>query len=267
MKKYIFSVIFILMSLIIILLPKDNITKKYEIEYEMIDYKEYIYVYYVDNGKLIGIPIEVTNNDKFILIETVFKYLTEKSNSVIYETYLEVNSKLTSYEIRGDNIYLEVNDIFLDLKDKKTLLGLSQILYSYKELGYKEVFILNDGKIIEQMHNVVLYHGLNELPVNLLNNTTSINTKVIKITYYYKNNTKSFVNYIVDYNEDESTVVLSKLIEFINSEYNINLKLIDFNKYNYVMSLRLSCEEKDVLIVKKIISDNLNIEKENIIIE
>ena len=266
MKIYVFSILLLLSSLIIVLLPKDIITKNYETEYEIINSKEYIYVYYIDNKKLVGIPVEVEVEDRFLLIDVVFKYLTEKSNSVFYATNLNLNSKLLSYDIRGSSIYLEVNDPFLDIKDEDTLLGLSQLLYSYKELGYKEVYILNNGEVIKQMSNVILYNGLIELPVNLLSNTSSSDSKTIKIIYYYKNNTKSFVNYIVDFNEDETTFILNKLIEFINKEYNSNLKLIEFKKNNYIMSVRISCNESDTKIIKSLISHNLNIKEENIII-
>jgi hypothetical protein len=97
MKKYMFLVIFILSTLLILLIPKDIITKNYEIEYEIINPKEKIYVYYIKEGKLIGVPIE-EDGDKFQKIDMVFKYLTEKSNfvSTIYNTNLNLSSKLLS---------------------------------------------------------------------------------------------------------------------------------------------------------------------------
>ena len=188
MKKYIFFTVFILSTLIILLTPKDIITKEYKIEYELIENKDYIYVYYVSDERLVGVPIYSKEKDKYKLIDLVFKYLTEKSNSVglEYQTLLNLNSKLLSYELRGKDIYLEIDDNFLNIKNEVTLLALSQLLYTYKELGYKEVFIEHEGEILDQMSSVILYDGLNELPVNLIANTSSVNSKTIKITYYYK---------------------------------------------------------------------------------
>ena len=108
------------------------------------------YVYYVKDNKVIGVPIEKKNNDKYELIDLTFKYLTEKSNSVSidYNTYLNLNAKLSSYEIRGSDIYLEVSDNFFKINNKDILFALAQVLYSYKELGFRDVYITKDKKII-----------------------------------------------------------------------------------------------------------------------
>ena len=269
MKKYIFFVVFILSSLIILLIPKDIITKEYKIEYELLELKKHVYVYYVSDDRLIGVPIYTDESDKYKLISIVFQYLTEKSNSVEQEfnTFMNLNAKLLSYEIRNNDIYLEVNDSILNIKKENTLLGLSQLLYTYKELGYQEVYIVNNGVILEQMSNVILYNGLNELPVNLISNTSSINSKTIKITYYYKDNKKSFMNYIVNFKDDEVEFTLNKLVEFVNKEYQSNIKLISFAKDNKDMNIKLSGSDKELKLIKSLVAKNLNIKEENIIID
>lgn len=259
MKKYMFLVIFILSTLLILLIPKDIITKNYEIEYEIINPKEKIYVYYIKEGKLIGVPIE-EDGDKFQKIDMVFKYLTEKSNfvSTIYNTNLNLSSRLLSYEIRNNDIYLEVNDHFLNIKQANTLLALSQVLYSYKDLGYDEVYILHKGEIIKEIYSVVLDGGLKELPVNLMSNTTSYNSKTIKITYYYKNGTKSFLNYIVNSNVNDLEFKVEKLIDFYNLEYDCDIKLLYITKDIKAIYLVLNGSDHDLAILKSLIGKNID---------
>ena len=263
-----FITLFILTSLIILLLPKDIITKKSEIDYEVIKEIEAKYVYYISDHKLVGVPIITEDVNKYELITLVFKYLTEKSNSVAkkYHTALNLNTKLVAYELRGDDIYLEVTDNFLQIEKEITLLALAQVLYSYKELGFSEVYITNNNKIIDQMADVVMLSGLDELPVNLDISSTSHNTKKVKITYYYKDNTKTFINHIINQNEDELAFTLNKLIKFINEEYKMSVSLIDYKKGTHYLTVNLSCKDEDIEIVKRIISKNLNIKPENIII-
>lgn len=266
MKKYMFCTLFILTSLVILLLPKDIMTKKQEIDYEILEEKAPLYVYYVNNNKIYGVPIECREENKYKLIELAFKYLTEKSNSVdeIYYTCLNLNTKLVSYEVRKNDIYLEVTNNFLEIKEGNVLFALAQVLYSYKELGFDEVYITNNGKIIEQMANVILYDGLDELPVNLDVSTLSHNTKTVKIVYYYKNQTKSFVNHIINFNEDELAFTLKKIIDFVNKEHNTDIKLIQFQKTAQFLTVDLSCKEEDEVIIKKILMNNLNINETNI---
>ena len=162
MKKYLIFIIFILFLLVILLIPKDFKNKDNEIYYEVINEKEVFYVYYIKDNKVIGVPIERLNNDKYELIDLTFKYLTEKSNSVdiYYNTYLNLNAKLSSYEIRGADIYLEVSDNFFKIDNEDILFALAQVLYSYKELGFSDVYITKDKKIISNMNNVVMYDGI-----------------------------------------------------------------------------------------------------------
>ena len=183
MKKFIFGTILLLSSISILLLPKDIIPKNYEIEYEVIETKKTSYIYYLEQDMLVGVPVEIAEVNKFKLIEIVFKYLTEKSNSVnpVYHTCLKLNAKLLSYEIRNNDIYLEVTSNFFEIDDKDVLYALAQVLYTYKELGFTEVFITKDNQIIKQMADIILYNGLTELPVNLDVSTSSNQTKIIKI--------------------------------------------------------------------------------------
>ena len=268
MKKYLFFIIFILFLLVILLIPKDFKNKDNEIYYEVINEKEVFYVYYIKDNKVIGVPIERLNNDKYELIDLTFKYLTEKSNSVSvdYNTYLNLNAKLSSYEIRGADIYLEVSDNFFKIDNEDILFALAQVLYSYKELGFSDVYITKDKKIISNMNNVVMYDGIDELNVNLDIISTKYETKNVKIIYYFEDNSKLFINHIIDFHEDEVTFKMKKIIEFINKEYKTDITLNNYKMTKYTITVDLNCKEKDIEIIKKLLSDNLNIKKDNIII-
>lgn len=269
MKKYIFITLFMLASLVILLLPLDIITKNNEIDYELIKEAEPTYVYYVSNNQIVGVPIKFDEKNKYELIDAVFKHLTEKSNSVArqYHTKVNLNSKLLSYELRKDDIYLEVTDNFFEIDEEDILFALAQILYTYKELGFDEVYVTNNGKIISQMGDVVMVDGLNELPVNLDVSTTSYDAKIVKITYYYADNSKTFINHIINQNEDELSFTLNKLINFLNKEYKTNVELHSFTKDPYYLTVNLKCAEKDSHIIKQTIGKSLNIKEENIKIE
>ena len=227
-----------------------------------------MYVYYVKDGNIIGIPLEA-QKDKYENISLAFKYLTEKSNiaPVSYQTNLNLNSKLVSYEIRNNDIYLEVSDEFLSVKPSNTTLLLSQVLYTYKEMGFDEVYILNKGEIIKEMSSVVLANGLTELPVNLIADTTSHNSKTIKVTYYYKNSSKFFINYIVNQDTDELKFKIEKLIEFYNNEYDMNLRLKNVIKDKNYLSIELEGNIKEVEILKELIKKNVDIKNINISVE
>lgn len=265
-KKYIFGVIFILIIVIIILLPKNIIPKEIEIDYEIIKEKEVNYIYFLEDETVVGIPFYDLEKNKYTLIEEIFKYLTEKSNSVSkeYHSELNLNSKLISYELRGDDIYLEVSDDFF--KIDRPLLALAQVLYTYKELGFGEIYIMNNGSVTQQIENVVLYDGLSELPVNLEFTSNQSETKIIKITYYYRDGRKLFINHIVNSSEDEIKYKITKILSFINKKNNIDVKLLELVKNDDVLQLEISCNEKDVFLVKKILMENLKIKDEDILV-
>ncbi len=268
MKKYMFLIVFILFLSIILLLPKDIMNKNNKIDYEIIKDNELLYVYYVTDNKVVGVPLDKDGADKYELIELVFKYLTEKSNSVDkkYHTLLNLNTKLLSYELKAKDIYLEVSDNFFDITKEDTIFVLAQILYSYKELGYEEIYIISDGKILSQMGDVVMIDGLFELAVNLDILSTTYQTKKVKITYYYEDGSKMFVNHIINLGENEMEFTLKKLISFVNKEYKTNVELIDFTKSNYFLVVNLSCRQSDIDTVKSLISKNLGVKEENIVI-
>jgi hypothetical protein len=257
-----------LTSIVILLLPRDIITKNYEIEYDVVKKQNTLYVYFIDDNNVVGVPIETLEDNKFKLIELAFKYLTEKSNSVDakYHSCLKLSAKLTSYEIRGDDLYLEVTSNFYDIKETDTLYALAQVLYTYKEFGFNEVFLTSDNIVIKQMADVILYDGLSELPVNLDIASTSPKTKVVKIVYYYQDKTKSFINHVINLDEDELEFTINKLIDFVNKEYNTNVKLIDFEKNKFYITVNLKCDNQDSLIIKELLMKNLNIKENNITI-
>ena len=268
MKKYMCITVSILFLLIILLLPKDIIPKKIEIDYEVIKQDTPVYIYYVKNENIIGYPIHIEEKNKFKLINIVFTYLTEKSNSVSKEYHSELNlsSKLLSYDIRNNDIYLEVSDDFYKIKDEDTILALAQVLYTYKELGYDEVYLTKDGKIKSQMADVILYDGIKELAVNIDMKNTSSSTKTVRITYYYKDKTKGFINHIINKNEDEISFKLKKLIEFVNKEYKLDVKLVNIIKTDEFLNINLTCSSNDTMILKELLIKNLSVKEHNIII-
>ena len=268
MKKYMLYTISILFLLIIILLPKDIIPKKYEIDYELIKEENIKYIYYVKEENVYGYPVVIEESNKFKLIPIVFSYLTEKSNSVSkeYHTKLNLNSKLVSYEIINNDIYLELSNEFYNMKKDDAILALAQVLYSYKEMGFDEVYFKKDGKIESQMASVILSNGLKDMAVNLDMANTTNKIKTVKIIYYYKDKTKGFINHVINSNEDETTFKLQKIIKFINKEYKVEVKLLNVSKTDTDLTIYLNCNEKDLPIVKKLLIKNLGIKEENIVI-
>lgn len=150
MKKYLFLTLLCLFTIIIILIPKDFIPDSGEIEYEIINEKEKYSIYYINDENLISIPLVNKDTDKYELIFEVYKYLTEKSNSasIDYITCLNLNSKLLTYEIIGNHLYLDVTDNFLDIPDDYITFAYAQLYYSYKEIGYSKVYVRINGQII-----------------------------------------------------------------------------------------------------------------------
>lgn len=238
------------------------------INYELIKEDEVMYVYYIHEEKVIGYPIKTNEKNKFTLIDLAFKYLTEKANSIDEEYYsmLNFNAKLLSYSIRNDSIYLDVNEAFFDIKEDTAINVLSQVLYTYKELGYQKVYVLKNGLIINQIEEVILTNGMEELAVNLDMSNTTKDTKIIKITYQYKDKSKGFINHIVNKSEDEVSFKLNKLVNFINKEYDCNVKLLSYKRVNLDIIVYLSSNDKDIEIIKKMLVQNLKISQENIII-
>ena len=150
MKKYLFLALLSLFIVVIIIVPKDFVPKSDDIDYSLIENEEKIDVYFVRDKEIIGIPLLKKQEDKFEMIFDVYKYLTEKSNAVYleYRTCLNLNSKLLTYEIIGDDIHLNVTENFLDVKEEDLTFFYAQIYYSYKELGFKEVYIKINGQNI-----------------------------------------------------------------------------------------------------------------------
>lgn len=265
-KKYIFIVLVGLLTIVILLIPKNIIPKEIKIEYEMINEKQTRYIYYLEDDIVVGVPFYNLDGNRYVLIEEVFKYLTEKSNAVAKEYHSELNlsSTLESYEIKGDDIYLEVSDNFFLIDNP--LLALAQVLYTYKELDFKEVYIINNGLVIEQIENIVMYDGLVELPVNLDITSNTKKTKLIRITYYYKDGKKIFINHIVNSDEDEISFKINKILNFINKENKTNITLTNLIKKDNHLEIYLSCSENDIKIVKQILLKNLKISEKDIII-
>ena len=158
MKKYIFAVILILSCLLIVLIPK----KQPELSYEYLEETAKITVYYVSDNKIIGVEMKKVSTNKYEAIEEVFLYLTANANSSNYSSYLNLSTRLVSYEIRRDTIYLNVSNDFFRVDEENVNLLLAQILYSYQELGYKEVYLKSDDKIKtingKKYNRIIDYH-------------------------------------------------------------------------------------------------------------
>ena len=142
----------------------------------------------------------------------------------------------------------------------------AQVLYTYKDLGYSEIYITKELKVVNNMADVILNNGLDELAVNINVESNTYETKNVKIIYYYQDNSKTFTNHIINASEDELTFKLKKIIEFINKEYKSNISLVSYQRSKYFLTVDLECDEEDVVIIKKLIKDNINVKEENIII-
>lgn len=266
MKKFIFSTIFILSTIITILIVNIFIPKKTIITYELIEEENTNYIYFVSGDILVGLPIKTPNKTKYELIEEYFLYLTSKSNSVSkeYHTKLVLSSTLISYEIQNDDLYLEVSDNFFNIKEEDIKYVFGQILYSYNELGYKKIYLKKGNEIVKEMGDIVLYNGLNDLSINVINTSNSINQKRVKIIYYYKNNTKTFINYFINESLDENTFKLNKIIEFINTEYSKNITLNNFYKTDKELIVDITCNDSDIKLIEKLLFNNFEINKSDI---
>lgn len=260
MKKYMFGVISLLMAVVLFLLPNNLFGNRIKINYELEKEKEAIFIYYVVENEIIGVPIYNISTDKYTQIKEVFMYLTEKSNGVNekYETYVNLNTKLISYDVIHDSIFLEINDSFFVMDEEDTNYTLGQILYTYQDLGFKNIFLKYEGKIVEQVNSIPIYNGINNLAINISYKANSINTKTVKVIYCYKDYSKSFINYIINSNEDNMSFILEELIQFINDEYEYNVSLISYKNTNNYLNLSLKINESEEKIVKKIINENIN---------
>ena len=266
MKKYISIVILTLSTVITILIFDLFITNKKEISYELIQNDSYKYVYYVKDDELIGVPIKMENMSKYELIEVYFEYLSSKSNSVSkeYHTKLVLSSTLLSYEIKNTDLYLEVSDNFFDISSEDITYAIAQIVYSYQEIGYEEIFLIHNKEVVKEMGDIILYNGVSEVAINIQTIATSINRKKVKISYYYKNNTKTFINYFINENQDETTFKLNKIIEFLNTEYMTNITLDNYFKTDDELIIGITCQESDIKLIEKLLFNNFEIDKDNL---
>lgn len=257
LKKYIFAVFLILICLTVIIIPKE----KTDLTYEYLEEKETIIIYYVSDEQVIGINMPKTSSNKYMLIEEAFAYLTSKANTSNYASCVNLSTKLISYEIRNDAIYLNVTSDFYRIDDSKVDLALAQILYTYKNLNYKKVFIKIDDVLVEQVGNCNLANGiLDNLNINYEVVSKTMENKTIRIDYLFQNKNKLFINYLVDKDTDEVRFKLEKIIEFINLEYKTDLKLISFNKTDFKITIILDGSETAFKILKELLTKNLDLE-------
>ena len=259
MKKYMISVISILFVIVLFLLPTNIFKNKIEITYELEKEKNITYVYYGLEGEIVGVPIYDISSNKYTQIKEVFMYLTTKSNYINekYETYLNLNAKLVSYEVLNDDIYLEIDNSFFKIDNNNTNLVLGQILYTYQELGFKNIYLKHNGNILSQVNSIPTYNGINNLAINVLYKANSTNTKTVKVIYSYKDNSKGFINYIINSDIENSLFITNELIEFINLEYDYNVSLISLKRVNNYIDLKLKILDNEKEITKKIINENL----------
>lgn len=257
LKKYIFAVFLILLCLIVIIIPKE----KTDLSYEYLEEKETVIIYYIDNEQIIGINMPKTSSNKFMLIEEVFAYLTSKANTSSYASYVNLSTKLISYEIRNDFIYLNLTNDFYRIDDSKVDLALAQILYTYKNLRYEKVFIKVDDVLVEQVGNCNLANGiLDNLNINYEVVSKTMENKTIRIDYLFQNKNKLFINYLVDKDTDEERFKLVKIIDFINFEYKTDLKLIGFEKTDFKITVMLEGDKKSFKVLKELLTKNLDFE-------
>ena len=267
MKKYVFIVLFLLVLSIIILFPRDFDNKNIKIDYEIIEEKTPNYVYFVKDDKVYGLDLILNSKSKYELIEEVFLYLSEKSNSVSEEYYtsLNFNTKLLSYSINQNNLFLEVSSDFFNTSKEDSKYALAQIYYTYKELGFNDIYITYNGKILDTFHDNILTNGINVLNTNLIDLSTSKNKSMVEVIFYYLNDTKCVMNYVVNENLDLIEFEIEKIIEFMGDECDINIILIDLKHNEDYIDLTLKIDEKDRLKIEKIIKENFTNIKINFI--
>ena len=257
LKKYIFAVFLILICLIVIIIPKE----KNDLTYEYLEEKETVIIYYIDNEQVIGINMPKTSLNKFTLIEEVFEYLTSKANTTYYASYVNLSTKLISYEIRNDAIYLNLTNDFYRIDDSKVDLALAQILYTYKNLSYEKVFIKVEDFLVEQVGNCNISNGiLDNLNINYEVVSKTMENKTIRIDYLLQNKNKLFINYLVDKDTDEVSFKVEKIIEFINHEYQTNLKLNSFDKTDFKITIMLDGDTKSFEVLNELLTKNLDFE-------
>ncbi len=256
LKKYFLAVFLILFCLIIIVIPKENP----EISYEYLTEGKTMRVYYVDDEQVVGILLPTINDNKYLMIEEAFTYLTSKANSTSYKSCVNLSTTLVSYRLQNDDIYLDVSDDFFRINQTEADLALAQILYTYQSLGYDNVFLMQNNQIIEQLGNSVLKDGIQDnLLVNYEVASSSMNNKTLRIDYEYANQNQTFINYLVDKDIDEVEFKINKIISFINREYETEIKLINFDYNNEKLNLMVEAKSEDLLILKNLLLKNLQL--------
>ena len=251
-------IIVLLFIITLLLLPMNSIFKTIKINYELKDEANKTYIYYSSNNEIIGVANYNISNNKYERIKEVFQYLTEKSNSVSekYQTNLNLNSKLVSYEVVSNDIFLEVNEHFFDIENSKALLVLTQINHSYKELGFNDIYLKFNGKILDDFFAIPTYNGIKNMATNVVYLASNTDTKTVKVIYINSDNTKTFVNYIINNNVNNVDFILKQLTQFTKEEYNLELRVVSYVlKDNYVVFNFIS-DEMDEKLIKEIFDQN-----------
>ena len=84
--------------------------------------------------------------------------------------------------------------------------------------------------------------------------------KTIRIDYLLQNKNKLFINYLVDKDTDEVSFKVEKIIEFINHEYQTNLKLNSFDKTDFKITIMLDGDTKSFEVLNELLTKNLDFE-------
>ena len=75
-----------------------------------------------------------------------------------------------------------------------------------------------------------------------------------------QNKNKLFINYLVDKDTDEVSFKVEKIIEFINHEYQTNLKLNSFDKTDFKITIMLDGDTKSFEVLNELLTKNLDFE-------
>lgn len=261
MKKCYLVFIVLLVFISLSLLPRK---KEIKINYELIKNENKIVIYYVYDDKLFGVPI-LSYSDKYQMIEDAFSLLTNKSNMAPlgYNSKLIPSSKLESYEIFNNDLFLDFSNDFYRAKKEDINLVLGQIYYTYLELGYDNVYIVEDGVLVDFIYDAYIANGIGKkLMVNLDIQTPLPASKTISVFYLYPNNTITFTKYLVDENTDEFEFIINKLIKFINKRYGYNIVLDEFKVIDGKMYLTLSNGKADKDILEQFLLINFELEED-----
>ncbi len=159
MKAKIIIPLFIIVSVFLVRLSvvKDKV-EDYEIVYEEVKRLSHN-VYYYDGEKLVSVSYTFDNT---IEVNYLFDLLTNKSNSIKedYDTKLIITTRLLSYEIKDNNIILNVDNEFTRYNEVECYQIYSQLKNTFSNLGYESLIINVNDILLENIGYIDISCGI-----------------------------------------------------------------------------------------------------------